>query len=172
MSPATIHEPSREIPVTLDCDIAVIGGGCTGVFAAVRAARLGARVAIIEKQNCFGGAATAGLVCIWHSLYDTEGQQVIIGGLSAEVIERLKKRDAVRMTANMSSAFILNTEELKIELDELVVEHHITPFLHSFYTSPVMRDGRLDAVILENKDGRQAIRARQFIDASGSCETT
>lgn len=167
MPHASIHEPSRQVPVALDCDIVVIGGSCTGVFAAVRAARLGARVAIVEKQNCFGGVATAGLVNIWHSLHDTEGKQRIIGGLTAEVIERLRKRDAVAEIGNVTNAFLLNTEELKIELDELIVEHHITPFLHSFYAAPVVEDGRLAAVILENKDGRQAIRARQFIDATG-----
>ena len=42
-------------------DLVVVGGSCTGVFAAVRAARLGLRVAILEKNNCFGGVATAGL---------------------------------------------------------------------------------------------------------------
>ena len=67
-----IRESEREIPVVYEADVAVVGGSCTGVFAAVRAARLGMRVAIIEKQNCFGGVATAGAVNVWHSLHDTE----------------------------------------------------------------------------------------------------
>jgi len=163
----TIHEPARDIPIIHDCDLCVIGGSCTGVFAAVRAARLGARVAIIEQQNCFGGTATAGLVHIWHSLHDTEGQRQIIGGLTAEVLDRLRTRDAVADTGERTNAYFLNTEELKIELDELIVEHRITPFLHAFYAAPVMTDDRLAAVIIEQKDGRQAIRARQFIDATG-----
>ena len=58
----TIREPERAIPVVHETDIAVIGGSCTGVFAAVRAARPGMRVAIVEQQNCFGGMATAGAV--------------------------------------------------------------------------------------------------------------
>ena len=36
-------------------DLVVVGGGCTGVCAAVRAARLGLTVAIVEKSGCFGG---------------------------------------------------------------------------------------------------------------------
>ena len=60
MSPAkTITTPASAIPVVHDTDICVVGGSCTGVFAAVRAARLGAKVAIVEKQNAFGGMATA-----------------------------------------------------------------------------------------------------------------
>ena len=54
--------------LTLSCkdfgnyDVVVTGGGCTGVFAAIRSARLGLRVALVEKSNCFGGVATNGLV--------------------------------------------------------------------------------------------------------------
>jgi hypothetical protein len=165
-----IREPERRIPVKLETDLVVVGGSCTGVFAAVRAARLGLRVAIVEKQYCFGGTATAGNVNVWHSLHDTTGQQPIIGGLTVEVLERLKKRGAVACSADPSSAFRMNTEELKIELDELVVAHGIVPFLHTFYAAPVMENGRLAAVIVEHKDGRQAIRAHQFVDATGDAD--
>ena len=84
----------KSLPVYHETDICVIGGSCTGVFAAVRAARLGAKVAIIEKHNAFGGVATAGLVNIWHSLQNTEYNKETIAGLTLEVIERLRKRDA------------------------------------------------------------------------------
>lgn len=166
----TIHEPARDVPVAHECDMAVVGGSCTGVFAAVRAARLGARVALIERHNCFGGVATAACVSIWHSLLDTEGKRPIIAGLTREVVERLRRRGAVDDTGEAVNAYKLNTEELKIELDELVAEHRITPFLHTFYAAPVMADGALQAVIVENKAGRQAIRARMFIDATGDAD--
>jgi len=165
-----VRESEREVPVVHEADVAVVGGSCTGVFAAVRAARLGMRVAIIEKQNCFGGVATAGAVNVWHGLHDTQGTQPIIGGLTSEVIERLGKRDAVLVGKDPTRAFTLNTEELKIELDELVVENQVTPFLHTFYAAPVVAENRLQAVIIENKNGRQAIRARQFVDATGDAD--
>ena len=38
-------------------DLAVIGGGFAGVAAALAAARAGAKVLIVEKSNCLGGAA-------------------------------------------------------------------------------------------------------------------
>ena len=165
-----VQEPARGVPVVHECDICVVGGSCTGLFAAVRAARLGARVAVIEKQNCFGGMATAGLVYVWHSLHDTEGTLPIIGGLTAEVIERLDRRDAVLRSDKPNVAFRLNTEEMKIDLDEMAVQHEIIPLLHTFYCAPVMDGDRLDAVIVENKNGRQAIRAAQFIDATGDAD--
>jgi hypothetical protein len=159
----TLQEPARNIPVIHEADICVVGGSCTGVFAAVRAARLGARVAMVEKQSAFGGVATQGLVNIWHSLYDVHRKRQIIAGLTEEVIARLRRRDAVEE----DSHFRLNTEELKIDLDELVTEAKVEPFLHTLFAAPFCRDGRLDAVIVESKSGRGAIRARQFIDATG-----
>ncbi|MCC5788254.1 MAG: FAD-dependent oxidoreductase [Opitutales bacterium] len=57
----TIQEPSRDLPIISEVDVCVLGGSCTGVFAAVRAARRGLRVAIVEKSNRFGGVATNGL---------------------------------------------------------------------------------------------------------------
>lgn len=167
MNMESIYEPERKIPVIHETDIVVIGGSCTGVFAAVQAARLGMRVAIIEQHNCFGGMATTANVNIWHSLQDTEGKQPIISGLTREVIERLHQRQAVIQSEDAATAFRLNTEELKIELDEMVLEHDIVPYFHTMYTAPVFESGRLHAVIIENKNGRQAIRAQQFIDASG-----
>lgn len=163
----TIREQARDVPVVEETDLCVIGGSCTGVFAAVRAARLGARVAVVEKNGFFGGVATAGLVNIWHSLHDVHGEVQIIGGLTREVIERLDRRDAVTRGEDPSAAYVLNTAELKIELDSLVREAGVRPFLHTRFVAPVMAEDRLDAIVIEDKTGRRAIRARCFIDATG-----
>ena len=163
-----IHEPARDVPVIDEADICVLGGSCTGVFAAVRAARLGARVSIVEQHNCFGGVATLSLVNVWHSLYDTEFSQRIIAGLTEEVIARLKRRDAVvERSQSPHWAYAFNPQELQIELDELVREARVTPHLHTRFVAPHLEDGALTAVIVESKSGRGASKARYFIDATG-----
>ena len=163
----TILEPARTVPVVQECDVCVLGGSCTGVFAAVRAAQSGAKVAIIEKQNAFGGMATAGLVNKWHKLYDNARKERIIAGLTLDVIEKLDKIGAVYMHAEGKGDFDLNTEELKIELDRLVLENGITPYLHTHYVAAEIQDDTVNAVFIENKNGRQAIRAKVFVDATG-----
>jgi hypothetical protein len=164
-----IQEPARSVPVVADVDVCVLGGSCTGVFAAVRAARLGCTVALVEKQNCFGGVATAGLVNIWHSAWDTEGRQRILAGLTQEVVARLQALRAATPWEPKSpdAAVRLNTEELKIELDRLVLEHRIEPFLHTLAAGALVEAGAVRAVFLENKDGRTAIQAKVFVDATG-----
>ena len=165
----SVREEARAVPVVHECDLCVVGGSCTGVFAAVRAARLGVRVALVENNGFFGGVATAGLVTIWHPLVDANNEHPIIGGLTAELIERLKRRSAVTVSnpPRIHCGFTFNAEEMKIDLDELVQEHGIRPFLHTRFVAPVMEDDRLRAVIVEDKSGRRAIAARMFIDATG-----
>lgn len=153
-----------------DADICVLGGSCTGLFAAVRAARRGARVVIVEKENCFGGVATTGLVNVWHTLWDTEGKRQIIAGLTEETMDRLDRRGAIKRweKTNPNYGFTFNSEELKIELDELAREARIKVYFHTVFAGPYLDDsGKLVAVMVENKSGRGAIRARYFIDATG-----
>jgi len=102
---SVVWEKPRETPVVHACDICVVGGSCTGLFAAVRAARLGADVALSESNGLFGGVATAASVNIWHCRYDTIGEKEIIGGLTIELIDRRVDADrgafgAIRVMVN------------------------------------------------------------------------
>ena len=164
-----IYEKPGPVPVVHDCEVCVVGGSCTGVFAALRAARLGARVALIENNGFLGGVATAGLVNVWHSLNDTAEQRQIIGGLTAEVIERLEKRDAAIMDRSAPRSFnAFNSAELVLELDEMVREQPaIRPFLHARFVKPIVEDGRVTHAVIEDKSGRRAVRAACFVDATG-----
>ncbi|HOD83118.1 MAG: putative FAD-binding dehydrogenase [Planctomycetes bacterium ADurb.Bin126] len=166
-SPAVVAEPPRQTPVAWDGDVCVVGGSCTGVSAAVSAARMGAKVAIVELNGFFGGVATAGLVSMWHSLKDRPNKKDIIAGTTLEILERLRKREGVRGGGNNTA---IHTELLKLELDKMIVQAGVRPFLHAMMTAAVVEDGRVTAVIIEDKSGRRAIRARVFVDATGDAD--
>jgi glycine/D-amino acid oxidase-like deaminating enzyme len=166
----TIHEPARETPVVLEADLCVVGGSCTGIFAAVRAARLGLSVAVVEQNTLFGGMAVAAQVNAWTSTLNAQHETPIIGGLTLEVVERLKKRNAVTEVVpgqSQRNQFYFNSAEMCLELDELVREHNVRPFLSTRVVAASSEENRVRAVIVEDKSGRRAIRARYFIDASG-----
>lgn len=168
MTTPTIHERLAPTPVIHDTDVVVLGGSCTGVFAAIRAARLGCRVAIVERANCFGGVATISLVNVWHSPLDEVFERQIFAGLTIETMDRLRKRKAVIDRERSDAwAWAFNSSELQIELDELITESKVVPFLHTMFVAPHVEDGELTAVVVENKTGRGAIRAKVFIDATG-----
>lgn len=160
-----IIEPQKQIPVTYNVDLCVVGGSATGVFAAVRAARLGLRVLIIEKQNGFGGVAVGGLVNVWHTYLDTDRKKQVIAGLSEEVTDRLKPLNAGHV--DKAGSHVFNPHELKTELDRLVQENNIDFLFHTFYAGLITDGNKVTAIFIENKDGRQAVRADFFIDATG-----
>ncbi len=163
-----VLEPAKELPVIGEYDLCVLGGSCTGVFAAIRAARLGLSVAIVERMGCFGGAATLSLINVWHTKYDERFEKQVFAGLTLETIDALKRRNAVtERPSNPRYQWAFNSSEMQIELDEMILRNGITPWLHTAFAAPHVEDGKLAAVIVENKSGRAAIRARFFIDATG-----
>ena len=57
----SITEPQRQTPVLMSTDIVVVGGGTTGPFAAISAARQGKRVVMVERFGSLGGNMALGL---------------------------------------------------------------------------------------------------------------
>ena len=98
-------------------------------------------------------------------------KEPIIGGLTDEVCSRLQKRDAIdRIEKNEAFGFIFNSEELKIELDEMAQESRFKIYLHTMFCAPYLVDGKLEGVMVENKNGRGVILARAFVDATGDAD--
>ena len=155
-------------------DIVVAGGSCTGVFAAIRAAEAGCRVALVEMAGGFGGTATQGLVPIWHSLFSSDGRTPIVGGLTDEVERELVRRGEARMEApdNPARGALLNVAGLQMLLDELVAaQPRITPFLHTrLAAAECDRPGRVAAVVVADKSGLRCLRGRFFVDATGDAD--
>ena len=185
----TLHEPARDIAVYGECDVLVVGGGPSGTAAAVAAARQGASVILLERYNHLGGLATGGLVIWIDRMTDWDGREVI-QGFARDVFERLPKdavagpargewgsRDPGRAAywSQRTSAFhgvvtwspTIDPERLKLVSQEMVLELAIRLVLHGWAAAPLMRDGAIAGAIFESKAGRQAIRAKVTVDATG-----
>ncbi|GHV44606.1 hypothetical protein FACS189492_1190 [Clostridia bacterium] len=84
------YKLQREIPLAGAYDLIVAGGGPAGSAAAICAARLGARVLLIEAAGSMGGMGTSGLVCAFDPMAD--GEKMLVGGFMREVVEALYAR--------------------------------------------------------------------------------
>lgn len=155
------------IPLWYEADICVVGGSATGVFAAVRAARMGARVVLIEQLNCPGGTATAGLVNIWHTLNDVDQKEQIIFGLTDEVERRLEAQGALERLDTPSIGCRFNAARLACLLDDLLAENGVKVLLRTTFVSAGTAGDRVEEITVTNKDGVGRIRAKFFIDATG-----
>lgn len=167
-----VNVPAEKAPVFEKAELCVVGGSCTGVFAAIRAARLGVKTVLVERQNRFGGVATLGLVGMWHTFFDTARKEQIIRGLTYETCERLEQYGAVSNFRDPEDSLCgvrLNPEYLTLELDRMVRETpNLTVYFHSAFSSAIMRaPGEIEAILLEGRGERFAIRADYFIDATG-----
>src|SRR5271168_5015082 len=169
----TITEPTRQIPLYGKYEVAVLGGGPAGIAAAVAAARAGRKALLIERYGFLGGMGTAAGVtnfCGLHANVFGEMHRVV-QGLASELlarIDRLGGLNAPHLVLGKILAQAYDTPAYKIAADDLLAAHKVDILFHALGAGVVMRDtGRIGALMVETKAGRQAIAADIFIDCSG-----
>ncbi len=78
--PRVVLEQAREVPVLVETDVVVTGGGVSGFAAAVSAARAGARTVLLERGGYLGGVAASGLMTsMTNCIMTADGGQVVRG---------------------------------------------------------------------------------------------
>ena len=116
-------------------DVVVVGGGPSGLTAAVSAARHGASTLLIERYGFLGGMSSAALVYPWFTFHDMTGRQVI-GGLAQEIVDRLMERGASPGHLRDTVGFVwsitpYDREAFKLLAIELLQEAGVDLLLHS-----------------------------------------
>lgn len=173
-SSSNTYELKRNIKVADKYDIVVAGGGPAGIAAAVCAARLGAKVLLIEATGCLGGMGTSGLVTAYDPMA-TDGK-LLVGGFMKEILFDMYFRGFLGPTEK-PEIFTkkdhhwtkFNAEGYKLLLDEKVVEAGIEV---RFFTKVIDAEanaekGTLDGVIIHNIEGYEYIPSKTFIDCTG-----
>ncbi len=155
-----VNEPSNRIPVAGEYDVIICGAGPAGIAAALFAARAGAHTLLIETHGCLGGIWTAGLLS-WI-IHPPEGI-----GVMRDLIQRLDAHDGRSFRQPGDRNFAYDPEVMKWALERLCIETGAEVRLHTRVVRGVREGGGLAAVVTESKSGRQAWRARCFVDATG-----
>lgn len=152
------------LPVVDDVDVLVIGGGPAGLAAAFAAARAGASVLIIEQFNCLGGVAGAGghghisIYCAWGL------QNRIVGGIADEIASRLVDDGVAHRTPH---GVWFEVEGLKFLLDRMIKETGTKILYYTQFSSSIVEEGKITGAIIQNKAGRQVIKAKRVVDCTG-----
>lgn len=170
---ATLTEPARSVPVHGEFDVVVLGGGPAGIAAAASAARSGASTLLVERYGFLGGMGTAAGVtnfCGLHANVHGEIRRVVHGVVDELLarIERLDGLNAPHRVLGRIHAQAYDMSAYKCAADELLAAAGARVLHHALGAGIAQRDdGDLDALFVETKSGRRAIRARAFVDCSG-----
>ncbi len=167
-----IQEPARKIPVVAEAEVVVCGGGPGGFAAAIAAARHGASTVLIERRGFLGGLATAGLVAPILGHTASQSHEPIVEGLLKEITERMHALGCAPAWEDCLREWGIrfDAEALKVVLDELCTEAGVQVWLHSWVSQVITEGSAIQAVLIENKSGRQAIVGQVFIDATGDAD--
>ena len=165
---------SRKIPKGETYDLVVAGGGPAGIGAAIGAARLGAKVLIIEAMGCLGGMGTSGLVTAFDPM--ANGEKMLVGGIMREIVMKMYDRGFLGpsekpeiFTKRFHHWTSFHAEGYKLLLDEMVTEAGIEV---RFYTRVIEADvdqkkGIVNGIIQQNVEGLRYVKAKTFIDCTG-----
>lgn len=162
----------RTIPAENGYDLIVAGGGPAGSAAAICAARLGAKVLLVEATGCLGGMGTSGLVTAFDPM--ANGERALVGGLMREIVETLYERGQLgpqvtpefwRERYHCWTQF--RVEGLKRLLDELAAEAGVEVRLFTTLVEVDADPNRVNGIVVHNIEGLRYISAKAFVDATG-----
>lgn len=159
-----MYKITKEVPVTGKYDLAVIGGGPSGIITAITAAREGLKVALLERFGFLGGTASGGYVLPISGFY-LKGRQVV-GGIPFEFVKRMEENHGAEFEFPKGNVSF-SPEVYKLTAQEMLTEAGVKVYTNAYLSDVVMEDGKLCAVVFEGKNGTEAIDASVFADATG-----
>lgn len=157
------------VPVIKRVDVLVVGGGPSGIIAALCAAQNGAKTMLIERCNFTGGCLTAGLVQVIGPFNDRAGN-LIIEGKPLEFIQRITEMGGTRGDPREIVWLPQDSEITKYVADQMLVEANVELLYDSLVVDAVIEADCLRGVVFENKAGRQAVIAGVTIDCTGDAD--
>ena len=151
------------------CDVLVVGGGPSGVAAAIAAARPGVEVILVESQSFLGGLGTGGSV-LWWPGFNESGSRVF-GGVTLEILAAADELGGVYYNkppfACRGGYVIFDSELLRFVLQETVLDAGVRLIQHMTAIDVIMSGDLIESVVFHSKAGRSEISAKVFVDATG-----
>jgi hypothetical protein len=164
----------ENLPILLESELVILGGGPAGSIAAIAASRQGVDTVLLERHGFLGGNITAGGIDTVYGFYTPgENPVKVVGGIPDEIVETLEGQQAAYQRPNTYGSGIgitFSAEHMKLALEEAVLSAGAKVLYHAFSPAVCQHEGRIEAVIVATKQGLQQVRGGFFIDASGDAD--
>jgi hypothetical protein len=154
-------------------DAVVVGGGTSGVSAAIASARAGAKTILIERFGVLGGqmnvSGPPGFA--YSHLWNDRGEQCLAG-----IVEETHHRLEIEGHAlpypppeerNSQAFAFVDPDWWGLLIFEMMTENKVNLLLHSLVVDVVKQASAIKGVIVENTSGRQTVLGKVIVDCSG-----
>ena len=157
-------------------DIIVCGAGSAGFCAAVAAARMGAKTALVEKYNTPGGILTV----LGNNSIDQfnnpfiQDKKMVITGIGWEFVLRLHKEGYARIPD--MNAPRENHEQYGVKvnpvaaakiMDDMLLESGVELYYGQSVVDARTENGKIESILISTKSGLKELKAKVFIDCTG-----
>ena len=171
-----VRRPADGPPWHLSAEICVLGAGIAGVSAALEAARLGRKVALLDGLPALGGQAVNSIIGTFCGLFanGSHGHQ-LTHGIADDILRDLGAQAALHYRrGGPSNTTVVMYDEVALSrwIEEAVRKAGITVLLGTILRG-VTRDGRrIRALDLATRHGDVTLSATGFVDATGDAALT
>jgi flavin-dependent dehydrogenase len=154
---------------SLEAEICVVGAGIAGVSAALEAARLGRRVALVDGLPALGGQAVNSVIGTFCGLFSngTHGYQ-LTHGIADDILRDLGREGALHYRRGPMTTVVMYDEvALARWINEAVRGAGIVPVLGAILRAAEWQGRRIAKLHCATRFGDLTIAANGFVDASG-----
>lgn len=155
---------TKEIPLNEQYDVIVTGAGPAGCVAAAAAGREGRKVLLVESTGALGGMGTSGLVPAWAPT--TDKKQIIYQGFAHKIITQCIEH-LPHVPDDEYGWVDIDAEFLKRLYDQLMIDNNVDVLFNTTLCAVNADSGEVSSVVVSNKAGLTAYKAKVYIDCSG-----
>jgi hypothetical protein len=185
------EEYNELLPVAGEVDVVVIGSGPAGISASIAASRNGAKVILIERYPFVGGMSTLVPIATWplNTAVEIGELDMPYDGIAGEILARLEKLDALKLHTVLNDGvdtfimdpkegdnvatskwYVFDPETLKNLYFDMLREAKVKLRINSLLVDTIVRDNKIEAIVIESLTRRELIKGKIFIDTTGSAD--
>ena len=175
----TIKEPAKEVPVVYDVDVVVAGASVTGVFAALGAAKAGAETVLIDRFGSVGGNMGPALIVAGGMASGSPHPDAphsvgvyppVFMGIPNEFIGKYASLGGGCVTPFSKCHYPKDANVASYTSFKMLEDYGVHLRLSAYCADPIMEGDTVRGIFVENKSGRQAVKAKVTIDATGDAD--